>query len=776
MLYRLGGTAKSIKGKDFIKHASTSYPVNLPISECDKFTIKLTGGALGGSFGPYARGYSLYNITFEISYTETIQSYVAETTSYVALPTLTKEVIINYEISGEVKDISANKTEVIDLSGLKSVKFTNKPLSMEYPVFNGPEITYNTLDLTKTTIDFSSTGYNPPFTPYGSTTSAEPTYKNESITIDLTSDKTVDVISNSLSVSNVLSATKNPVASSTISTAIVGKTLTFQTSALNYTNSNITKSSEELIKNYWLLKSDGSIVKNSKNTTSVLDGLLLICQPSSSPDKIGKPYGINLQSFRNSLPTNEEYNIDYGSFILNNNNPNNGGVVYGFYDKNKKEFLGTNLYYVDYINRGPDNVYIGILAIDADGNLSTTVDIFGPKTSGTITPANIPVKFACPIYNVEYIPSSRIALSSIPPNLSKFQQWPLYVTSGSFTKDIYIDPAYGWTSWAKKYSGKTLRATYSTLNLDSVVWSQTAGRPYVDVINETPIVLSSKRVQLTQVPVASFNEPSYNRSGVITNWVFFSTRKTINDPWVSLDSSLIRNINCNTGIVDFTTPVTENADLIRVSYTVKASGIPIKHVDGRPIPVNPFLHSALVEPEKALHIYIKPIKIEVKDSVNSSYSWNFVGDYSYGSSVDFTYDPSIFDKYNSVNYDPFAIQIGLLHTLSSVDIKDIGLQDLRLRGGGIKTTLGKTIDVKSYGSLDINKVFKDVKEASSFWDIYPPEQQAYPKGGYVIIKLPRNVLDNFTSEAEVYNVISRNITAGVAYKIQDMDGNDWGTI
>jgi hypothetical protein len=157
--------------------------------------------------------------------------------------------------------------------------------------------------------------------------------------------------------------------------------------------------------------------------------------------------------------------------------------------------------------------------------------------------------------------------------------------------------------------------------------------------------------------------------------------------------------------------------------------------------------------------------------VNSSYSWNFVGDYSYGSSVDFTYDPSIFDKYNSVNYDPFAIQIGLLHTLSSVDIKDIGLQDLRLRGGGIKTTLGKTIDVKSYGSLDINKVFKDVKEASSFWDIYPPEQQAYPKGGYVIIKLPRNVLDNFTSEAEVYDVISRNITAGVAYKIQDMDGH-----
>jgi methylenetetrahydrofolate dehydrogenase (NADP+)/methenyltetrahydrofolate cyclohydrolase len=72
--------------------------------------------------------------------------------------------------------------------------------------------------------------------------------KSSDATVTITHTKTVDVISNSLSVSNVLSATKNPVASSTISTAIVGKTLTFQTSALNYTNSNITKSSEELIK------------------------------------------------------------------------------------------------------------------------------------------------------------------------------------------------------------------------------------------------------------------------------------------------------------------------------------------------------------------------------------------------------------------------------------------------------------------------------------------------------------------------------------------------
>jgi hypothetical protein len=88
--------------------------------------------------------------------------------------------------------------------------------------------------------------------------------------------------------------------------------------------------------------------------------------------------------------------------------------------------------------------------------------------------------------------------------------------------------------------------------------------------------------------------------------------------------------------------------------------------------------------------------------------------------------------------------------------------------------MGKTIDVKSYGSLDINKVFKDIKEASSFWDVYPPDQHAYSKGGFIIIKMPKEVLNNFTNEFELYSIIRRNITAGVVFKLQDMEGNDWG--
>lgn len=763
--------AQLVKGALDYTTQEIKIDVNKPMAECMFFAFQFNGGPLGGRFGSFAEGYSLAQVVFEISWT--LDKYNAETIveSGYRLDTTTAPVQIQFNVAGSVNGISPNKAEIIDLNGIKSTKYATTPVSITYPTWSGEK----TLSLSNTTINFSDTSYSPPFTPY-SDSNLEPQYKDESISINLTQAKTISINSNTFTTTNVVSSTGNPVSNSSINLTTSSNRLVFETSSLIYENSNTIKSSEKLLNDYWLMKTDGSIIRSSKNSISVLDGLVLLTQPSSDADKIGKPYGITLQSFVQGLPDGQEINIDYGSFILINNSRDTGGLIYGFYDKNKKEFLGTNLYYVDYISRGPENVYIAALAIDADGNLGSGVDFFGPKTSGKIIPASIPVKMACPIYNVEYVPSSRIGISSIPPNLSKLQQWPLYITSGSFTKDIYINPAYGWTSWAEKYTGKVLRATYSTLNMGNVIWSQVAGKPYITVINETPVVLSSKRYQLTQVPVATFAEPSIMKCGSVVNWIDFETRESINSEWTAVDSNLIRNINCQTGVVDFITPITSDPDLIRVSYTAKSNGIPLKQINGRVIPLNPFLNKNTVEAEKPLHIYIKPSRIEVRSSSKDGYVWDYVSDYTYDSPIDFTYDTAIFDPYNSVNYDPFSLQIGLVHVLNSVDIKDLAIQDLRLKGGGLKATMGKTIDVQSYGSLDINKVFKEVKEASSFWDVYPPEQQAYSKGGFVIIKMPKEVLDNFTTEAELYSIISKNITAGVAYKIQDMEGNDWGIL
>lgn len=760
--------------------------VDKPIAECAVFSIRFSGALLGGSFGSYTEGYSIQRIAFNMGYNAIRQKLTLGSSAYDIFgykpETQTKDVIIKYVIQGKVENISPNKGEIIDISGIKSVKFATTPISMLYPTWSGEM----SLDLTATKIDFSDIKYSPAFTPFiggnvatisqSGVANSSPQFKDESITIDLTSSREIDLLEASLLVSDVFGSTNNPVSSSSISVSAINNIITFETSTEIYENSKVLKSTEKLLDTFWLLKADGSVIKQSKNTVTVLDGLTLLCQPSSDPSKIGKPYGIEIKNFAMSLLDTEEFNVDYGSIILINNVPDNGGFVYGFYDKNKKEFLGTNLYYIDYISRGPDNIYIGVLAIDADGNTSSNIDFFGPKTSSRFIPSNVPVKIACPIYNLEYNSSSRIGLSSIPPNLKKTQQWPLYFTAGSFTKDIYINPVYGWTSWLSKYVGKTLRATYSTLDIDSAIWSQIAGRPYIDVLDEVPTVLSNRRVQLSQTPIATFREPSNTVVGVIKNWVSFEKRDNINSKWELVESNLIRNINCNTGIVDFVTPLSDDPNLIRVSYTAKATGIPIKQVSGAPIPINPFLNRDLVDTEKALHIYINPSRIEVRSSENNAYTWDYVSEHPYGPVIDFTYDTNIFDYYNSTEYDPFAMQIALIHVLNSVDIKDVRLEDLRLKGGGLKATLGKTINVKSYGALDLDKVLVDIPEAISFWDIYPSDQESYPKGGYVIIQIPRSVLENFNNEEEIYSIIDKNITAGVAYKIQDMDGKDWARI
>lgn len=764
---------------------TTTIDINKPLSECGVIAIKLTGSKLGGKFGSFTEGYAIQKISFDAKRTYktkdaqfvNVNVYSKEQSGY-SQKTKVLPATIKYKISGKVEGISPNKTEIIDLSGIKSVKFTTQPLSITYPTFSGDA----TIDLTATKIDFSSTEYKPPFTPFSDASAgATPSYKDESIKIDLTSSKTMSINSSSLSVSNVLSGTKNPVSSSSVVVTTSNNKLFFETSSLNYQNSNVIKSSATQINNYWLLRSDGSLIQKTKNAVSVLDGLLLLCQPSATADLVGRPYGISLQSFVSNNSGNTEFNIDYGAFVLQNEVPDNGGFIYGFYDKSKKEFIGKTLYYVDYIARGPENIYIGVLATDADGNIGES-DFLGVKTFGTINPPIAPVKIACPIYHATYIPSSRISLSSIPPNLSKLDEWPLYVTSGSFTKEFYIDPEYGSVNWLQKYNGKNLRATYSTLDIPNVLWSQILGQPYVDVLNEYPIFLSSRKIQLSQVPIASFVEPSVNKVGVLKQFVFIETRKTASDEWEVLDSKYIRNVNCNTGIIDLLKDLEQSSDLIKVSYAVKASGIPLKQVNGVPIPLNPFLNQDTIEPEKPLYIYIKPSKIEVKQNiglgVNSEnvYSWNHVSDYPFNGVIHFTYDNSIFNPYDSVNYDPLAIQIGLIHVLKNLPEAGIDLIDLRIKGGGLKSTYDKSVNIDSYGSLDIEKVFKETKEAISFWDTYPPDQQAYPKGGFIIIKLPRTVLDNFVNKEDVYSIIRKNITAGVVFKIQDMEGNDWGTV
>jgi hypothetical protein len=325
--------AQVVKGAAEYTTNQFTIEVNKPMSECMFFAFQFNGGPLGGKHGSFAEGYSLNKVVFEISYT--LDKFNAETIveSGYRLDTTTAPVEIKFNVAGSVTGISPNKAEVIDLNGVKSTKYATTPVSITYPTWSGEK----TLDLSNTTINFSSTSYSPPYTPY-SDSNLEPQYKDESISINLTQAKTVSINSNTFAAANVVSTTGNPVDSSNLNLSVSSNRLVFETSSLIYENSNTIKSAEQLLSNYWLMKTDGSIIKAAKNSISVLDGLVLLTQPSLDPDKVGKPYGITFRSFVQGLADGQEINIDYGSFILTNNTRDDGGFLYGFYDNKKKEY------------------------------------------------------------------------------------------------------------------------------------------------------------------------------------------------------------------------------------------------------------------------------------------------------------------------------------------------------------------------------------------------------------------------------------------------------
>ena len=715
------------------------------------FAIQVEGAELGGKFGTQAEGYSIKDIIFDISYT-----IGDNTTTVESDPVQTFPFTMQFTISGSVTGVNTNQSKKVDFTGRQSTSYTPVPVSVTYPTYYEGNRT-ETFP-TGTTLNFSLTDYKPPFT-----TVEGDIYSDESVTLNLS---TMTYSVGTASITSVRS-NNNTVANNLVSLSQDSSSVTFATAAIVYTN--LTRKTDPVaLSNYFLLKQDGSVVQNSKKSITVLDGLLLLSQPTLSTPLAGKPYGFSLPSAPTPSSPNEEVNIDYGAIVVRNKNAQDNGLIWGFYDNQTKEFLGQVLNYIDYVNRGQNNIYVGVMAIDADGNLSSSIDFIGPSNLNVVTPVRIPMKMAYPVYSVRYKNSTKIKVNTSSLESSKYEQWPLYISSGSFVKDFTVSNSYGWVNWLTKYKNRTIRATYSTyLNAD-IPWSTFFGKPYIDVKKENPKIISSKVMQLLKYPIATIAEPSYTSMGKINVILDVYTRKDDQSSWVKVSKNLIKSIDSHTGYVEFTSGILpKESKNVYVDYCVKSNGIPVKHVGGTPIPLNPFLHRDIIEFDKILYIYLKPIKLEYR---NGS-AFSAVEEYYNNEPINFTYDNSIFNQYDSVKYDPFALPIATISVVNHFDAKEIAIEDLRIRGGGVKST---EMSSGNYSDISVSTLLSTVPQALSFWDVYPPLQQAYQKGGFVIIKLPKEVMNNFENKEEIYSIIERNLTAGVAYRLQDMEGNDWG--
>jgi peptidoglycan hydrolase-like protein with peptidoglycan-binding domain len=538
------------------------------------------------------------------------------------------------------------------------------------------------------------------------------------------------------------------------------------------------------VNNFYLADADANAIsqkQNIKKSVNAKDGAVIL---------------LNQDNTASGFPDYSKFDqpnldVSFGTTILKWNLKDSNGVAmpppeglqWGFYNIRTKEFLGKKIDY-QYLASNKRDVFIGVLAFDADGDAKSTDNILGTNDRvGTLAQFQFPAKSICPVYSVRVSDRAKIAVSSPPSYLSKFDTWFINVSRGRFYKQIEVPINYNFIDWMKNYKGTSLRCFYDTTRIP-IPSSGLFGSGYYDIFEENPIIISQNEIQLRHgsVHVAQEQLDKLNSSGQYTDanpiqpWIQILIQDSDLN-WNSISANQIRNFNKHTGTISFANEIVPSDEKkILVSYTVKNPNIMMYHVDGKEIPLNPYslisgntfentnlqaiFDSYRVTDGAPVYFYILPL--EVEELVDGEYV--MVSNYSLnGSPVKFATDYSIFLA-SSSQYNPFAIHIGTAMVNGKYNMDNVDLLDLRVKGGGISA------------NSNLQSVIEDNSNVLSFSDIHSGKGYLYANGGYVIVKIPKEVKDNFTSKDQVYAIVKANLTAGVAFDIQDMDGNDWRTI
>jgi hypothetical protein len=454
------------------------------------------------------------------------------------------------------------------------------------------------------------------------------------------------------------------------------------------------------------------------------------------------------------------------------------GFIYGFYDRKEKEFIGKLVSYNDIITRGINNIYLAAMAFDADGNLDQSVDYIGAQNTNTYKPISLSPKMITPVYSVKYRNSSAIKITEMSDPITRKEPWPLRVTAGSFNKNIFLSRNYAFSDWRAKYVGQVLSCTYDTsASILANNFSRIFGHKNKDIKNEIPLVISSKKIKLRRTPLLMYTMPIddqvESKLPAIIPALTVYVRADTSSTWLELPYSEVKDIDSNSGIIEFKSAIVASSDLIKVDYTIVDNTVWIYQVEGEEVPLNPFLNYDKIDENKPLYIYLMPTKIDVlsnpvhtmyegpvnQPSINKKIA---VSEYANSYPVHFTSDKNMFNKL-SHRYDPIALPIGVVYITNSDQNSSVNINDVRVKGGGVVS------DVTSYSEL------RQINGVNSYWDIYSMNPTTYPKGGYVIIRIPDAVKDNFKSIEEIYDIVNRNITAGVGFEIQNLDGVAWRT-
>ena len=518
------------------------------------------------------------------------------------------------------------------------------------------------------------------------------------------------------------------------------------------------------VSDYYVADADNLASRqNTKLSINVRDGIVVLTGANGMPTGFPNfssyvPTAVNSVANFGFLNLIWDYSTSEGSV------PAPYGLDWGFYNVSTKKFLGKKISYLEYISYGPNNVFIGLNAFDSDMDRGTQDNIVGTPVRAPQSEANRPTRYICPLYSVKVNTRSKIKVSSPPKALSKFDTWFVNVGVGKFIKQITIPLNYNFTNWMKEYKGKTLKCYYDTTEIKTPS-SSIFGHGYYDIHDENPEIISDNTISLRYGSVHCVQEQydknlyindNYTDASPISPWIFVSI-KNAKGKWIDIPRKEIKDFDKNTGRITFKKEIVPlDSKEIKVSYTIKNEDLMVHQIDGEIIPLNPFLGA---ENNSPIFMYLLPVKCE--ELVNAEYSTasGFVSD----GPLKFTRDSTLFDA-KSTKYNPLALHIATINVNNTYTFENVSVEDMRIKGGGLKH------------SVDITKKFADDLDVASYSDIHTGMSFLHPNGGYVIIQIPKEVMSNFNSRDEIYSIVRNNLTAGVSFDIQDVDGNDWRSI
>ena len=481
-------------------------------------------------------------------------------------------------------------------------------------------------------------------------------------------------------------------------------------------------------------------------TINKADGVKILCDINRRP--IGFP------TIPNGIGANEAQR-HYADFDIETS-LSSPFVRIGFYDFNQREFIinedgSSRISYIEYIRRGPQNVYIAVVSQSETitKNDYPEVEVDAPT---------VPFKYAMPVYGVTYRKGSQIGIQPLPKELGPTDIWSIPIKAGSFDRNFEVPEVSSkpLTGWIKSYQGKKIKAFYSIPEAEDIGWSNIFGRPVIDIKGEHPIVVSEDIIRLKQAPIFMISEPTPipSLSDPVRPFIRIWTRNNVFSEWVEVKRTDILDYNTSDGTIYLRNKLNEvDSNLVKVDYSCLNRVYNLKEFNGKKINLNPYIGNAKDLIGVPVYVWIVPefAKDEAGNIIQNSLN---------ESTLRVSTDNSVLNQF-SPNYDPLAFQLGVVYVTPSLDINELTVLDTRRRGGGAIDSLGE----KAAYNLE--------PETEGYWDFGNGGGLSFQYGGFVIVRLPKMLKTIFPDEKDIINIIRKNISAGVEFKVEDLEGQSW---